>query len=213
MKETEHMKFLGLQIDSNFTWDQHVDYICNKISSSIFLLRQLSKFCTLDVLKKAYYGLVYSHLNYGISIWGNCSKSRIMRIFILQKSAIRILAKLSNRETCRNAFKELNILTLPSMYIYQTILFCLDKCPLIKGCDIHKYNTRTNNLIRNNQHRLEIYNKLPSQAGVKLYNNLPESIKNSKSFKQLKFDLKEYLVSKVYYSVEEFMESSHTTES
>ena len=121
------------------------------------------------------------------------------------------MAKLSYRESCRNAFRELGILTLPALYIYETILFCLGKCPLIKGSDIHNHYTRSNAVMRNNQHRLNIYNKLPSQAGVTLYNKLPDYIKNSASWKLFKVNLINYLLSTVYYSVEEFMEAAHTT--
>ncbi|KAG8312357.1 hypothetical protein J6590_024863 [Homalodisca vitripennis] len=62
--------------------------------------------------------------------------------FKLQKKAIRIIAKLSYRELCRPAFKHLQLLTLPCLYILETVSFCMSKCTLMRGRDVHGYETR-----------------------------------------------------------------------
>ena len=76
----------------------------------------------------AYYGELHPHMVYGISLWGACAGYKFTRIFILQKTALRIILQLGFRETCRDVFKELGILTLPSLYLYETAVFCFQKC-------------------------------------------------------------------------------------
>lgn len=208
VEQVDRVKFLGLNIDSKLTWEYQIDTLSRKMCSSIFLLRHLSRYCSLDVLKTAYYGLIHSVMSYGVCFWGNCSKIKMLQIFILQKSAIRIMYKLNNRDSCRNAFQKLNILTFPSLYIYETIVYCMSKCNMVQGIEIHSHGTRSATDFRVNQHRTELYSKLPSQAGITLLNTLPNSMKNVENFEIFKIKLKHFLLSNTFYSIEEFIEKS-----
>ena len=120
-------KFLGIYVDQGLTWDCHVDSVCSKLASGIYVLRQLSKYCPPQILMTAYYGVIYPHLSYGIALWGGCTNVNFSRMFILQKKAVRIIAKLKGRESCRPAFKNLKLLTLPCLYIMETCLFYQNK--------------------------------------------------------------------------------------
>ncbi len=144
-------------------------------------------------------------------MWGNCAQTKINRIFILQKYIIRILCNLKIRNSCRDAFKQLDIVTFPSLYIYETIVFCLDKCSLVQGNDIHSHDTRSVTSYRIDYHRLELFKKLPSQAGIILFQKLPKKVQNLHNTKLIKNELTNYLVSNSFYSVQEFLEHSLTT--
>ena len=58
---------------------------------------------------------------YGIILWGNSPISR--DIFKIQKRAIRIITNKSRRGSCKHFFKQLQILTLPSQYIFSLLVF------------------------------------------------------------------------------------------
>lgn len=54
----------------------------------------------------------YSHPNYGMFIWGGSSIKNLSHVLILQKKmAIRIIADLGQRDSCREVFKNWNVLT------------------------------------------------------------------------------------------------------
>ncbi len=142
VEEVYSTKFLGIHLDRGLTWDCHVDSVCGKLASGIYVLRQLSEYCPIQVLMTAYYGVIYPHLAYGLALWGSCSNTHFSRIFILQKKAIRTIAKLQRRESCRPAFKNLKLLTLPCLYILETCLLFKSKCDPIRGSDLHSYETR-----------------------------------------------------------------------
>jgi hypothetical protein len=206
LEETESTKFLGMHLDQGLTWGDHVDNICAKVASGIFALRSLQKFCNMDVLKMAYFGMVYPHFAYGIRLWGGCTDDKFNRVFILQKKAIRIISKLNFRDSCKNAFRELGLLTLPCLYILDVIFYCKAKCNLVQGRDVHRYETRGKDGFRVQQHRLNVKRYLPELVGVRLINHLPDKIKYLNNVNVMKKSLKRILIAKSFYSVSEFLD-------
>jgi hypothetical protein len=88
INEVETTNFLGIDINSNLTWEEHTDKICNKINGNLFVIKRLSSIAELDVLYTAYCGLVYPFLTRGITIWGHSCNKYTRRVFILQKRAV-----------------------------------------------------------------------------------------------------------------------------
>jgi hypothetical protein len=104
-------------------------------------------------------GLIYPLLSYGIVVWGYSSKA-LTRIFILQERAVRYTAGLKHLESCRDSFRNLNILTVYLLYIQETILYVKEKCNCTK--QIHTYNTRNNKDYHKYVHNLELHNSKPT---------------------------------------------------
>jgi len=117
------------------------------------------------------------------------------------------MSKLQPRGSCRNAFRELGLLTLPCLYIKEVTLCCKYKCSLVHGSQFQRYETRGRDDYQTRHHRTMVFEHLPSQAGVKFLNKLPEGIKQEENKNKFKTRLKRLLVSKVLYSVDEFMMS------
>ncbi|XP_046679459.1 uncharacterized protein LOC124366904 [Homalodisca vitripennis] len=115
-------KYLGVTINSDLSWKTHIDLLCRKISSGAFLIRRLRQISTPEAAKTAYYAFLETHLRFGIATWGGTSATNLDRVLIQQKKAIRSLTGLEQRESCRAAFVEQNILTVVSLYIQEVIL-------------------------------------------------------------------------------------------
>ena len=111
-----HAKLLGVVIDHNLKWSEHIDQLCKKLSRVTFALRILRQPAGVEALKTVYFAYFQSIMMYGIEFWGMAADYLIKRVFILQKQAIRIIAGVSSRESCRALFKDLNILSLPALY-------------------------------------------------------------------------------------------------
>ena len=70
LEEKSETNFLGVHIDNKLTWKAHINYICNKVSKSIAILRLVRSIFPKNILKMIYMSLIYSYLNYSNLIWG-----------------------------------------------------------------------------------------------------------------------------------------------
>ena len=113
-------KFLGLFIDENLSWDDHVNNVIRKTSSGIFALRQMSKLCNTAALKTIYYANIHSHISYGISIYGATTKKNLDKILLQQKRALRIMFNLKRRDSVKHLFAEHGIFTVYALYVFET---------------------------------------------------------------------------------------------
>jgi hypothetical protein len=104
IREENSTNFLGVIIDRNLTWELQMDKMCSKISNSLFTIDRQSNIIEQDVLITVYYGLVYPHLKYGITVWVSCPKKYTKRVFILHNRAIRCIIGLKQTDSCRGTF-------------------------------------------------------------------------------------------------------------
>jgi len=145
-------------------------------------------------------------MTYGIIFWGISPDS--YNIFRLQKRAIRIIMNVGNRISCCELFKKLNILPLYSQYILLLLLFVVKNIDVfITNSEVHTINTRH----RSDLHPLSInltkYQKGVYYSGIKIFNHLPQNIKNlSWNVKEFKSALKRFLVMGSFYSLDEYFD-------
>ena len=82
-----------------------------------YIIRKLYYFLTLEHLKTFYFAHFQSLLQYGIIFWG--STTTLHRVLTMRKSIIRVILGLRQRTCYRDKFKEIQILTIPSLCILQ----------------------------------------------------------------------------------------------
>lgn len=205
----ESHKYLGIILDNKLSWEPHLNLLCKKLSSSIFVIRRIKQISNSKTALTAYYSLFESHLRYGLVVWGGTSATLLQKILIIQKRAVRTLKGLSPRDTCRNAFKELRILTVVSLYILETILFTVKSGKTRTG-DQHHYNTRHRHNFMLDTHHLSLFGKKPSYCGATYYNCLPHELKILPE-KNLKRTLTDWLMERSFYSIREFLNWSAQT--
>ena len=123
INRVEEVKYLGVIIDTDLSWKSQIDHVCDKLSSSIYVLKRLKSITDNEtVIRTAYFALVESHLRYGLSVWGNSSKPNLQRVLVQQKKVIRTMVGLGPRDSCREAFKILKLPTVGALYILETVL-------------------------------------------------------------------------------------------
>jgi hypothetical protein len=54
IKRVQYTKSLGVTIDENLTWKNHIDTICKRVSSGIGALKRVRRFVNRETAVKAY---------------------------------------------------------------------------------------------------------------------------------------------------------------
>ena len=75
----------------------------------------------IDILKNVYHALLFSHLRYGIIVWGNAAQSSLQPLEILVNKAIRIMAFIPNGNfDLSQVYKDLKLLELSAVHKLET---------------------------------------------------------------------------------------------
>ena len=197
-------KFLGLNIADTFDWSNHCNAICSKLRLCIFLLKSLKGKVPAPLLRTIYYGHFYAHVQYGVIFWGSSSCAH--RVFVLQKRAVRSIFGITQRTSCVPYFKDLKILTLPSLFIYECAKFAKQYPDrYILNSSFHSYPTRGRDNIHIPKHNLALCDKNPSYIVPIIFNKLSCNIKMASTFTLFKKLLFDYLVLNTFYSVESYL--------
>ena len=112
----QSLKFLGLTIDTTLTWKHHIGELTSRLNKACYAISSIKPFMSIDILRSTYFSYAHSIISYGIIFWENSSYSE--DIFKIQKRIIRIIMNSSRNASCRQLFKDLNILSIQSQYIY-----------------------------------------------------------------------------------------------
>lgn len=199
--QMDTVKLLGIHIENNLGWKEHIDSICSKLTSTCYAIYRLRNITSTHVQITYYYAYFYSRITYGIAFWGR--SHHCVRIFRLQKKCLRTIANVPHRTHCRNIFKAYKILPLPCIYMMEILLFVEKNISEFETNNYnHEYNTRQCAQLRIPSHQLTTVENNPRYIGVLLYNKLPPDIKYCRNFKRA---VKEFLLLNCFYSIEEYL--------
>lgn len=93
------VRFLGVFLDHNLRWFNHIDSVCSKLNSSFFAISRVRHLLPMSSLIN-----IYLHLNYilyNIPLCGNSSE--VGRVFVFQKW---IIYDITPRSSCKPVFEE-----------------------------------------------------------------------------------------------------------
>ncbi|KAI5643972.1 reverse transcriptase (RNA-dependent DNA polymerase) domain-containing protein [Phthorimaea operculella] len=200
-------RLLGFHLDSALTWERHIDEMCTRLSRACFALNRLASTAGGDVVRSCYFATVHSVLTYGTELWARAGEWE--RVFSLQKRAIRAMARVPGDVSAREYFKEFKILTLPCLLILQVALFTHTNLHIFARKGVNKtHNLRGN---KDYQHllappiRLAKSERSVYHLGPKVYNRLPESVRDAPSAIAFKTKLKKWLLQEMFYDVKDFL--------
>ena len=109
------MKYLGIRLDSNLDWNQHMKVLCSKVSRAIGFLKYAKKFVPKETIIPMYRGIVEPHFRYCCSVWGSCGETRLRSLQKLQIRAARIVSNSSYDTSATLLIKNLKWLTVTDM--------------------------------------------------------------------------------------------------
>ena len=87
----EKAKYLGVQLDQHLIWDEHVRFVCGKVTRALGFLKYAKKLLPQETLSHIYRGIVEPYFRYCSSVWGSCGETKLLTLQKLQNRAARIV--------------------------------------------------------------------------------------------------------------------------
>ena len=201
--DRDAVSFLGVTINSELTWKDHIAALSKKLTPAIYAIRRIRRIATQTAALTTYHAFFMARATYAIIVWGASHEAH--RVFILQKEAVRAATGAEYRASCKELFKSNKLITIPSAYILASIMHV--HCNKHKYCqrrDIHNYDTRNKDHMDEPIRRLTKTQNSTFHVALKLYNSLPEAMKTM-TIRQMKTTLKQILIENAFYSIDEFI--------
>ena len=98
LDNTTSHKLLGVYVDQDLSFNEHVEQLCKKLTKRIGLLRSIRQYLSLNERILLYNTTIKPVFLYGGTVWSSTSKCNIRRIFRLQKRAARVILGLKTRD-------------------------------------------------------------------------------------------------------------------
>ena len=82
---------MGIIIDSQLKFDNHISKLLTKILCSIGIMSEVCHCLPKTMLLNLYFALIHSQLLYGIVVWGSTYQTSINKLQVLQNKAMKMI--------------------------------------------------------------------------------------------------------------------------
>lgn len=203
--EVETIKYLGIILQNNLSWQQQIQHVRSIISPALGILYKLKY--KLDEKTKyiIFQALVHSHLNYLTLIYGFRKNAELKSLQIIQNKSLKTVFNLPQLFPTLTLYKDVVKTVLPIYGIYKMQLL-IYVYKVVHGIGHHTtsfprnqivFNTRNNSNLRLARCRLETTKQRIEFIGSLEYNNLPNFLKDSLTISTFKQRLKEYFLQNI----------------
>ena len=200
ISQVSNINFLGIKINESLSWKPHIDDLCTRLSRTTGVLRRLNFILPRHVLISLYNTLVLPHLTYCCMLWGNGFKTHLHKLFLTQKRAIRSVCNAHFNSHTNRLFLDCKILKICDLVLLYTYIFMYNyhsnSLPNIfnnlfsTNASYHSYFTRHSADLHHYFPKTKITQNSLRCRGIKLWNELNNDIKQSKSVNRFKKLLK-----------------------
>ena len=80
IERQEFIKFLGVLLDENLNWKEHIKYTENKIAKNLGLLYKARPFLERNILLVLYYSYIQTYINYANIAWGSTCRTNLKKL-------------------------------------------------------------------------------------------------------------------------------------
>ena len=172
-------KFLGVILDENITFKQHIKELCRKLNLILIMMRAIRPYFDQKTMIDLYYSFFYPHMLYGIEFWGHASDTDLKRVLTIQKATVRVILNKNPREHVTSFFKVLKIMPIKMLFKFCTLKLLLKTFSnefLMSLKPKHSYNTHNDDLAVQKANNKRGERSLLC-SGVSLYNRYLKGVR------------------------------------
>ena len=204
---SEKVKVLGITLDNELEFDYHVSDICRKAARQLNVLKHVHQNFKEETRMMIYRSFILSNFNYCPIVWHFCGIQNTRKMEKIQERALRFVYKdftstydqLLKKGTCDMLY--VSRLKMMAVEVYKIVNGIGPKylTSLIEEDQGVLYNFRNNKILIQPTYNTVTYglNSFRYKA-PKIWNNLPNEIKNAVSIKEFKKLIKNWTGHKCY---------------
>jgi len=200
-----HTKFLGIIIDENLDWNNHIELCRNKIASGNYAINSLKHTLPTKQLITVYHSLIHPYLTYGIMLWGGAHTKYINKLKVSQNKTVRNINKSKYNDSAKPIYTKLDILPIDElvkielckfMYSYTTNNLPVPLLSLYTpNTNIHSHNTRHNQDAHVTSRRTELIARSFIHTAPDIWLTVPVDIKESRTKNTFKHQITKFISS------------------
>ena len=156
--------------------------------------------------RQLYFSLVYSRIQYGIELYGACSKNLLQKVQIIQNKLLKVLYNLPYRTDTNELHSKLKLLMVKDIYHMNILKFVYNSFNkksikqfneyFKKHQTVHLHNTRQHNNLYVKNVKTKYGESMIQYKGAILWNALDPNIQTSSSNYVFKKAIQNSLLSK-----------------
>lgn len=196
--KVEEMRYLGLWLDPSLKFDLHGKKVEAKTASASGILWKLKNRLNTKRKKLIYHTLFESHINYMLTIWGSANDTVIAPLQVNQNRALRNVFNLDRFDNRIEMYLHNveNCLPIRAMHYVNTAVFIFNIVneKVLSNIRLHTAHTtrttRNSNQYKPCKFKSNFGKRMIQTLGIKIYNNVPQTIKELTSHRAFKWALK-----------------------
>ena len=191
IKVVNSHKLLGHHIDNKFLWNIHVNKLCSKLQSRLFLLKKIKHLLPRSARITFFDGLVLPLIDFGCIMWTKTTKDNLKRIHKIMKQFARAILEIKCAKdlSTMDLFKTLDWLPIDARADYFTGVLVFKSLnglapdymskmfKLVSSVHNRKTRQSTRNLLFEPRAKTKYGQMSFSYIGARLWNNIPDHIR------------------------------------
>lgn len=206
LKRVTKMKYLGLMLDDRLQFKEHCDYIIKKVGKKTCFLQRIGNHISAYARSIVYKSIIAPHFEYYSTVMLCMGITEIDKLQKAQNRAMRAILHVDRSASISSMLEALQFMSIKERMEYNACVFVFKILKEMLPIDLvrrvqlvaerRERETRQDANVVINIRKTTSAQKSVLYAGVKIYNELPNIIKNSVSIHSFKQDMKEYIKSK-----------------
>ena len=195
-EEKQDAKYLGVMLDNKLSYSCHIKHVKAKITKGNAILYKIRKYVPNSSLVNSYHAFIHSHINYGLNVWGQASKTQLAQVERQQRKSIRIM-NFKNRKykETDGLFKNSKILPLKlSRDLSSAKLLWQVSNSLLDSPINTLFESRPNGTFHVPFRGTDLTQSSIAYKGVQTWNKISSDIRASPSLNCFKDKFKSYLI-------------------
>ena len=191
--------YLGVMLDEQLHWKEHVDSICKKVNKRLGILARIRSCLTLNAAKCVYNTLIEPILCYTDTVWGELSATSSKNLQRLQNRAARIVLRRDSSKDTLNVLGWVELETKRKRHKCTLVYKCLNNLVpkylsgyFTRNFNVHNYNTRRRTDLHLPKPKLSLAKRTFRYSGSAFFNLLPRNIQNAKSLSSFRVLINTY---------------------